>query len=406
MKNTLSKSKIGRKPKKFDVDRKENRNNRSSTHRIAKQSSEAFKENVNDKKRSSSSVKADDLLVIGRKHEQLEIRKHIINGLRSHSVVPSLYICGSPGLGKTLCVKKIISDLQKEFDFNYVYSNALKLKSIASIYKHIFTKLELPKDKRSDYCTSLHRYFCEEQKKMKIVLVVDEVDMLLKGKMMHLYNLNEWNNNPMSNLILVTISNDLTIRDKLTKKINSRMSESSVQFKYYNADELLEIYQQKFEKETEEFDPNILHLLCKKVAFCSGDIRKMQQIAKLCMQLKREKGLKLVNLDVVSEAVNSSLKGGIKDVIQALSPMERNVLKLIIKLGKDSHKQEVGVKQLLEEIWTKDEHIEMEFYYQTLKSLIFKTLIKLVYKEKQSIFDNFVYPTFLPMQNLDVYFAD
>ena len=57
-----------------------------------------------------------------------------------------LYIAGVPGIGKTLCVNKVIQKIQNRPDFDskkniFLYTNAMKIKDPQSIFKEILYKL-------------------------------------------------------------------------------------------------------------------------------------------------------------------------------------------------------------------------------------------------------------------------
>lgn len=165
----------------------------------------------------------------------------------------NIFIYGTCGTGKTICAKFIINQLKDASAKNghrikVIYINC-KMKKVADTEYRLFAQLlkelgnvvpdtGLPTD-------VLYRKFFEriEEAKTTAILILDEIDALVKkvGDEF-LYNFTRINQElKKSHIVVVGITNDLSLRDSLDLRVKSSLSEEEIIFKPYDANQLKDI---------------------------------------------------------------------------------------------------------------------------------------------------------------------
>jgi len=190
---------------------------------------------------------------IPHREEQIkEIAAILAPSLRGEK--PSnLFIYGKTGTGKTLTIFHVVKTLEKiakkkKIGLKIFYLNC-KLKRVADTEYRLIAALArdfgqdvpitgLPTDE-------IYRLFIEklDEKEMNFILVLDEIDQLIKkaGDEI-LYNLTRLNSELKNTQItIVGISNDLQFANYLDPRVKSSLTEEDINFPSYNALQLQDI---------------------------------------------------------------------------------------------------------------------------------------------------------------------
>ncbi len=152
-----------------------------------------------------------------------------------------LLISGSPGIGKTVAVKKVFEDLEQETtNIIPIYVNCWKKDTFYKIILHICEKIgyKWVHNKKSD---ELFREVCKILNKKKVVFCFDEIDKLEEQSI--LYQILE--DVYKKTIILITNEKDWLV--KLDQRIRSRMIPEILPFEPYNYDETKGILEQRRE---------------------------------------------------------------------------------------------------------------------------------------------------------------
>lgn len=152
-----------------------------------------------------------------------------------------LLITGKPGIGKTVAVKKVFEDLEKEtLDITPIHINCWKKDTFYKIVLHICEKIgyKWVHNKKSD---ELFKEACNILNKKKVVLCFDEVDKLEEQSI--LYSVIE----DLYKKTIFLVTNEKDWLAKLDPRIRSRMIPEILEFEPYNYDETKGILEQRKE---------------------------------------------------------------------------------------------------------------------------------------------------------------
>lgn len=75
--------------------------------------------------------------------------------------------------------------------------------------------------------------------KVRMVVLIDELDALMTNKQALLYNLFDWPCHPHSNLLLISIANTMDLPERLQTKIRSRIGSNRLTYKPYSSAQII-----------------------------------------------------------------------------------------------------------------------------------------------------------------------
>lgn len=311
-----------------------------------------------------------DLLTTKHKPNDILHRDEQINELAS-ILAPALkgndpsnlFIYGTVGTGKTLCVKHVCDELRDAAEnaarnLNIIYLNC-KMKKVADTEYRLSAQLarELGEDVPSTGLPTdevYDRFFnaLEEQEDV-VVIVLDEIDALVKkiGDSF-LYNLTRINDElEKTKVSIVGISNDLNFTDYMDSRVKSSLSEEEVIFPPYNALELRNILEQRTQ---EAFTDDVLEegVIPKCAALAAqehGDARRALDLIRVAGELaEREKEDVQVSITSVDKAQKKIEKDRLKETIRSQPKQSKLLIYTIFK-----EHQVNGGKMVTGDIYTK-----------------------------------------------------
>ena len=190
-----------------------------------------------------------------RNSEQEQITQTLIPILK-HSRPSNLLVYGKPGTGKTLVVKKILSQIQKRveksnFPIKLVYVNSKEETTLYGLLVSFGRELDLSEEKLPSTGLAISEVFKRllktiEENHYNVVFVIDEIDHLVhlvsKTGNDILYQLTRANERlKKATLTLVGISNDLTFKERLDPRVISSLGEEEIVFTNYTVEQLKKI---------------------------------------------------------------------------------------------------------------------------------------------------------------------
>ncbi|SCV99387.1 LAFE_0A02058g1_1 [Lachancea fermentati] len=159
----------------------------------------------------------------------------------------TLYIAGTPGVGKTLTVREVVKELlqsaeQNELpNFQYVEINGLKMIKPSDSYEVLWNKISGERLTSGAAMESLEFYFNKvpKMKKRPILVLLDELDALVTKSQDVMYNFFNWTTYPNAKLIVIAVANTMDLPERqLGNKVSSRIGFTRIMFTGYNHDEL------------------------------------------------------------------------------------------------------------------------------------------------------------------------
>ena len=170
----------------------------------------------------------DRYAVPGRENEFRNLYSRIASFVNT-GTGSSIYLSGVPGTGKTFTVKKTIESLfgKNRNMFMFAEINGFKLINLDDCYESLCDKLDIAIPTGSTALTTLQNFFTHRESK-KVVLLLDEIDVLLKHDAEKLYNFFNWPYLANSKLFVIAVGNNLNLSEQLDAKTNSRLGAMNI----------------------------------------------------------------------------------------------------------------------------------------------------------------------------------
>lgn len=254
--------------------------------------------------------------IVGRTEEIAEIEQFISEHIIKHQA-GSMYISGAPGTGKTTCLMSVLKTWEKKI--SYAFINCMTVSNPSDIYKSIAKEFKLSsKIINSKSCVKALEKHIVNSSTMN-VLVLDEVDHLDSKGQEVLYSLFEWPQLPNSSLILIGIANALDMTDRMLPRLHAFKYEPKLMhFQPYTRQQIISILEDRLSSlqsnNTPIIKPIALQLCARKIAACTGDIRKALDVCRRAVEVVENKRKKEFMLQSTSD-----------DRCNPGSPMKRSV---------------------------------------------------------------------------------
>lgn len=274
--------------------------------------------------------------------------------------ISNTFIFGTVGTGKTLVTRHVTAELEKESPaIKTLYINC-KMKRVSDTEYRLLAELVralggsvpatgLPTDQVYTRFFSLL-----EQQKKTTVLILDEVDNIIKniGDDV-LYSLLRVNQDLHdAHLSLIGISNDVQFTDGLDPRVKSSLSEEEIIFPPYNATQLQDILLQRT---AEAFQEGVLDrgVVAKAAALAAqehGDARKALDLLRVAGEVVERQGGQKVLIDHIDSASQKLDTDRTTEVLRTQPKQSLAVLASIITLSGDHGVQTGDVLSVYEKI--------------------------------------------------------
>ncbi|GMM53750.1 origin recognition complex subunit 1 [Maudiozyma humilis] len=184
-----------------------------------------------------------------RENEFASIYLSVYSALESSSST-TVYIAGTPGVGKTLTVREVIKELQHSSSegelppFQYVEINGLKMVKPTDSYEVLWNKISGESLTWGAAMESLQFYFekVPMNKKRPVIVLLDELDALITKHEDLMYNFFNWTSYQNAKLILIAVANTMDLPERqLGNKVSSRIGFTRIMFTGYTHEELKSI---------------------------------------------------------------------------------------------------------------------------------------------------------------------
>ncbi len=262
----------------------------------------------------------------------------------------NLFVYGNTGTGKTLSLRHTMDKLNEhasraDTTLKTIYLNCKLKKTADTEYRLIAQILRefgqdvpitgLPTDE-------LYRLFeqCLESRRQLVLLVLDEIDQLVKkcGDDI-LYTFTRLNTDlKNAQIAIVGISNDVTFINNLSPRVKSSLSEEELFFPSYNAIQIQDILRDRaalaFRKDS--IDEGVIEKCAAFAARDHGDVRRAIELLRVAAELAERDGAARINLGHVDNAEGCLERERIIDIIEAQPKQTQATLYTIILLARAS----------------------------------------------------------------------
>lgn len=266
----------------------------------------------------------------------------------------NLFLCGSPGAGKTTCAKHTIKQLSEYRPrVNCVYINCWENNTKLSVLNEIGKSIEIGFPRRGLASDEVFTRIIEYSKKSKAVNIVflDEFDQLVyKKEDGVIYDLTRAGENHGANFSVVLISNDSHLLEKLDQRIKSSLSAKKIEFPRYSPLELKDILRERAKLcfRNGSWNEEVIALAAGHAAKLGGDCRVALRTLWRAARIAESEG------DVIKENhVRKAFENeGEKTQPQCQSEVEEKILQ---ELAKEKNTAGITTGQLYETLRTYSE---------------------------------------------------
>ena len=210
-----------------------------------------------------------------------------------------------------------MSSLQKKTEaglltpFQFVELNGLCLPSPHHAYCVLLEALTGERLGPKAASAALNEIFSGQNTKSRrhTIVLLDELDSLVNRTQTILYNLFDWPSRPNSSLSIIAIANTMDLPERLHLRIGSRLAGNRLLFRPYNREQLETIMKARI-KNISSFEDNAITLIARKVANCSGDLRRCLELCRRALEISNAAASSRRNIKVsvsyVSYCLNDS----------------------------------------------------------------------------------------------------
>ncbi len=262
----------------------------------------------------------------------------------------NLFLYGKTGTGKTVVTRYVTSQIlkvakEKNVEVEIVYLNC-KLKRVADTEYRIIVQLAkefgleipatgLPTDE-------VYKIFIKhlEERKRLIILILDEMDQLVKkaGDGI-LYNLTRVNSDLKNvELSLIGISNDLMFLDSVDPRVKSSLSEEELVFPPYNAIQLQDILKErsKLAFQVDAIQDGVIEKCAAYAAREHGDARRALELLRIAGELSERRGDSLIQIKDIDDAEEKIERDKVLDAVHTQPKQFQVTLLVILDLCKSA----------------------------------------------------------------------
>jgi archaeal cell division control protein 6 len=261
--------------------------------------------------------------------EQIEYVANILAPSLRLDKPSNIFLYGKTGTGKTLVTKHTAEEITKmaeerSIPIKVIYVNC-KLKKITDTEYRLIAHLarEFGKDIPPTGLPTdeVYKIFFDviEQKKQVIVLILDEIDQLVKkaGDEL-LYNLTRINSElENAQISIIGISNDLVFADNLDPRVKSSLSEEELVFPPYNALQIQDILQRRSKEAFKEdrISEGVIEKCAAYAAREHGDARRALELLRVAGELAERAKLEKIEIHHIDQAEEKIDRDRIIDLV-------------------------------------------------------------------------------------------
>lgn len=287
-------------------------------------------------------------LKILHREEQINQLGRIVAPVIKREKISNTFVFGTVGTGKTLSVKYVTSELEKEAENTKVLYVNCKMKRVSDTEYRLLAEFcrglgkvvpatGLPTDQ------VYNRFFgAVEETKKHVILILDEVDNIIKkigdDVLYSLLRVNEELKD--ATLSIIGISNDVSFTENMDPRVKSSLSEEEIIFSPYNASQLHDIL---LDRAAQAFNVGVLEkgVVAKAAALAAqehGDARKALDLLRVAGEVAERKNDSKVKLLHIDEAEQKLDIDRITNIVKSQPKQSLAVLAGIFRLreqGKD-----------------------------------------------------------------------
>jgi cell division control protein 6 len=208
-----------------------------------------------------------------------------------------------------------------------------------------------------------------ENNRLNLIIVLDEVDQLIKNDPSVLYDLLRIENYTKQKIGLIFISNDKYVFRNVEDRIKSSLNLEEIEFKPYTFLEMKDIVEQRMKEAFVAYEEGVSALVAAK-ATEKGDVRIALEILLKAGRIAKDK----LRVEDVKKVIKEEINPKAQEIMKVLSEEEKRILEILDKPR--------TTKEIFEEL-KKNIDISRTEFYRVLDEMIKKGLVKILGKENR-----------------------
>ena len=281
--------------------------------------------------------------------EQIRMLATILAPALRGETPSNVLIYGKTGTGKTATVKFVGRQLEEmskrlnvECKVHYINCELVdtQYRVLASIANALGRKVPMTGWPTDQVYEEVKKAL--DSKNQTVIIVLDEIDKLVKKGDDVLYNLSRINAElERGKVSIIGISNDLKFKSYLDPRVISSLSEEEIIFPPYNAEQLKDILEQRAKLAFYDgvLDDDVIPYCAALAAQEHGDARKALDLLRVSGEIAEQENADKVTKDHVKKALKKIERDHIAEVVRTLPIQSKILLFGMIILEKSGHKK-------------------------------------------------------------------
>ena len=283
----------------------------------------------------------------------------------------NIFIYGPPGVGKTAVAKFILREFEQYSGIKNIYINCWQYNTSFAILSEIGIAIGAFVARRGWAKDEIFSRIVQAMgnKKLNLIIVLDEVDQLIKNDPSVLYDLLRIENYTKQKIDLIFISNDKYVFRNVEDRIKSSLNLEEIEFKQYTFLEMKDIIEQRMKDAFVAYEEGVSALVAAKAAE-KGDVRVALEILLKAGRIAKDK----LRVEDVKKVIKEEINPKAQEIMKVLNEEEKRILEILDKPK--------TTKEIFDELNKMSRISKIEFY-RIVKEMIKKGLIKVAGKENR-----------------------
>ena len=302
---------------------------------------------------------------------QIRLISENLSLLLKNSKPTNIFIYGPPGVGKTVVAKFILREFEQYSGIKNVYINCWQYNTSFAVLSEIGIAIGAFVSRRGWAKDEIFSRIVQtmENNRLNLIIVLDEVDQLIKNDASVLYDLLRMENYTKQKIGLIFISNDKYVFRNVEDRIKSSLNLEEIEFKPYSFLEMKDIVEERMKDAFVSYEEGVSALVAAK-AVEKGDVRVALEILLKAGRIAKGK----LRVEDIKKVIKEEINPKTQEIMKVLNDVEKKILEILDKPK--------TTKEIFEELSEVSKMSKMEFY-RTLKEMIRKGLIKILGKENR-----------------------
>lgn len=242
-----------------------------------------------------------------RQNEREKIYTEMRNAIVERHMTKPIFISGMPGTGKTATVLATVQELRKEAskgdipEFDFVEINCLRLQSPQEAYTVAWRGMTGNVASAKGANDKLGHLFQNAALNERLtaersvtICLIDEMDFLVTRDEEILFNFFTWPIMKDSLFMVIGISNQMDLPERLTTRVASRVQMERLRFLPYTHEQIKEILEGRLEDLGPKiFEKGSMEFVSRRASTVAGDLRAALKICQRTIELYRDQEIRL-----------------------------------------------------------------------------------------------------------------